>query len=309
MTAELFNTKQPEKHTDPKVSIGMPVFNGEKFIRKALDSLLTQTLTDFELIISDNASTDRTANICKEYAAKDKRITYTRQPENMGMLWNFSFVLNEAKAKYFMWAACDDIWDKGYIGQCVNYLDNKPDVGIVYSRFWVLSRMYPFVRITRFPNMSFLCNDDPFIRVGKFIELDGVTHKANAIYGIWRKNIAKQTIVAFDDVDESFVYLGLDIVQIVYLLSMYKCFQIPSVLFYKTYKRFPPGHWLNIFIRPYVYLKGGHLSKECRIANLKKHFELLQMSLKRSGVWDINYKNMLNANYEKAKKHICEAWL
>jgi glycosyltransferase involved in cell wall biosynthesis len=99
----------------PKVSIGMPVYNGERFIRKALDSLLAQTFTDFELIISDNASTDGTFEICKEYVAKDKRIKYIRQIENKGMNFNFIFLCRIARGDYFMWAASDDLWDREFI--------------------------------------------------------------------------------------------------------------------------------------------------------------------------------------------------
>lgn len=101
--------------TAPLVSIGMPVYNGEKFIREALDSLLAQTFTDFELIISDNASTDSTEAICREYASRDARICYIRQTENMGAAQNFQFVLNQAGGKYFMWAAHDDIWDEKWL--------------------------------------------------------------------------------------------------------------------------------------------------------------------------------------------------
>jgi len=99
----------------PIVSIGMPVFNGEPFIREALDSLLAQTFTDFELIISDNASTDNTERICREYCSKDKRIRYVRWPENRGGFKNFKFVLDEAAGKYFMWAAADDAWNIDWI--------------------------------------------------------------------------------------------------------------------------------------------------------------------------------------------------
>jgi len=99
----------------PQVSIGMPVYNGEPFISEALVSLLEQTFTNFELIISDNASTDGTESICRNYAAKDKRIRYVRQAENRGALANFQFVLDEALGEYFMWAAADDVWDSQWI--------------------------------------------------------------------------------------------------------------------------------------------------------------------------------------------------
>ena len=99
----------------PQVSIGMPVYNGEPFISEALDSLLDQTFTDFELIISDNASTDSTEAICRQYAAKDSRIRYVRQAENLGAPANFQFVLDQAVGKYFMWAAADDLQTPNYI--------------------------------------------------------------------------------------------------------------------------------------------------------------------------------------------------
>ena len=88
MATEFSRIQQPEEKATPKVSIGMPVYNGEGFIHKALDSVQAQTFSDFELIISDNASTDATAEICKEYERRDKRIQYIRQPKNMGALFN-----------------------------------------------------------------------------------------------------------------------------------------------------------------------------------------------------------------------------
>lgn len=105
-----------------RVSIGMPVYNGEKFLREALDSLLSQTYQNFELIISDNASTDETERICLEYAQKDSRIRYIRQLINNGPIANFQFVLDKAEGEYFMWAAHDDIWDSSFIEAGVDAL-------------------------------------------------------------------------------------------------------------------------------------------------------------------------------------------
>ena len=99
----------------PVVSIGMPVFNGALFIREALDLILGQTFRDFELIISDNASTDETKAICLEYAARDPRIRYVRQVENLGAIANLQFVLDQAVGEYFMWAAYDDLRSKKFI--------------------------------------------------------------------------------------------------------------------------------------------------------------------------------------------------
>ncbi|MDT8375599.1 MAG: glycosyltransferase family A protein [Mariprofundaceae bacterium] len=111
----------------PKVGIGMPVFNGEQFISSALDSILGQSFADFELIISDNASTDGTERICREYAARDRRIRYLRQPANIGAAANFKAVLDEACSEYFMWAACDDVRSPDFIEVNLNFLTLNPE--------------------------------------------------------------------------------------------------------------------------------------------------------------------------------------
>lgn len=99
----------------PAISIGMPVFNGAEHLQEALDSLIRQTFTNFELIISDNCSTDRTAEIVQRYADADPRIRSVRQQENIGGLPNFRFVLEAARAEFFMWAAYDDWRDPNYL--------------------------------------------------------------------------------------------------------------------------------------------------------------------------------------------------
>ena len=125
---------QEQRHT-PKVSIGMPVFNGDKFIREALDSLLAQTFTDFELIISDNASTDRTEAICREYAARDPRVRYVPQSENRGATANFQFVLDEAVGEYFMWAATDDTRHQEFLRLALTVFESDNDCGLVFCDY------------------------------------------------------------------------------------------------------------------------------------------------------------------------------
>lgn len=122
-----------ELHIAPKVSIGMPVFNGEKYLKEAIDSILSQSFTDFELIISDNASTDITQSICEEYALRDARIRYVRQPVNQGALANFQFVLDQAKGEYFIWFAHDDRWDPTFFSRAIEILESDGDCGLVFS--------------------------------------------------------------------------------------------------------------------------------------------------------------------------------
>lgn len=107
----------------PRVSIGMPVFNAEKYLQNSLDALLSQTYSNFELIISDNASLDKTKEICEQYAKNDKRIKYILQTENIGVTKNFQFVFDQAVGQYFMWAAADDIRSSCFIEKNINFLD------------------------------------------------------------------------------------------------------------------------------------------------------------------------------------------
>ena len=94
---------------DPKISIGMPVYNGENYLAQALRAILSQTFTDFELIISDNASTDATQRICETFAAEDSRVRYFRNSRNIGIEPNFNAAFEPARGKYFMWTAHDDL--------------------------------------------------------------------------------------------------------------------------------------------------------------------------------------------------------
>ena len=110
----------------PRVSIGLPVYNGENFLAEAIYSILAQTCEDFELIISDNASTDGTSKICLAYAAMDSRIRYYRQLRNRGAIANFNFVYERATGRYFKWAAHDDIIAPTFLERCVDVLEHEP---------------------------------------------------------------------------------------------------------------------------------------------------------------------------------------
>ncbi|HJT35973.1 MAG TPA: glycosyltransferase family 2 protein, partial [Pirellulales bacterium] len=113
----------------PSVSIGVPVYNGQNYLAEALDSLLAQTFGDLEIVISDNASTDRTEEICREYAARDSRVRYYRQAENRGAGWNFSEVFRLSRGEYFKWAAHDDLCAPTLVERCVERLE--ADRGLV----------------------------------------------------------------------------------------------------------------------------------------------------------------------------------
>ena len=109
-----------------KITIGLPVYNGDKFIHNAINSLLKQSYTNFELIISDNGSTDQTESICRNFAQADKRIKYTRHETNSGYVWNFNSVLQQADTEYFMWASADDVWHPEFIERNIMFLEKNP---------------------------------------------------------------------------------------------------------------------------------------------------------------------------------------
>jgi glycosyltransferase involved in cell wall biosynthesis len=164
----------------PKVSIGMPVYNGEKFIREALDSLVVQTFTDFELIISDNASTDNTESICHEYAARDARIRYVRQPVNKGPLVNFQYVLENAIGEYFVFNAADDFRSN----DCIEYYLSKiGDAGGVFSTYATTNRKDRSLIVAKIPILSMNQTREESSR--KFF----ISNRPSFFYGLYRRSI------------------------------------------------------------------------------------------------------------------------
>jgi glycosyltransferase involved in cell wall biosynthesis len=119
----------------PRVSFGLPVFNGQTYIREAIESVLAQDMTDLELVISDNGSTDTTEQICRDAAARDSRVRYHREEINRGGDWNFRRVQELSSAPYFTWIASDDLKSVDFARRCLDVLEDAgPDVVMAYSR-------------------------------------------------------------------------------------------------------------------------------------------------------------------------------
>ena len=109
----------------PTVSVGLPVFNGARYLAEAVESILGQTLEDLELVISDNGSTDATEELCRGYAADDRRVRYVRQPRNRGASWNFNEVFWLSRGRYFHWHPHDDVLEPAFLRLCVEALEAK----------------------------------------------------------------------------------------------------------------------------------------------------------------------------------------
>ena len=126
---------QGHSHEGPLVSVGMPVYNGEAYLVSAVDSILSQTFTDLELIISDNASTDATESICRQYVDEDSRVRYIRTPDNRGAMWNFNEVFRHARGKYYKPASHDDLHAPQFLERCLDvYREAPSSVVLVYPR-------------------------------------------------------------------------------------------------------------------------------------------------------------------------------
>lgn len=169
------------------VSIGMPVYNAERFIRYALDSLIAQDYTNFELIISNNASTDSTELICLEYARKDSRIKYFCNEFNEGALNNFNKVLKLSQGEYFMWAAHDDLWEKNFITTLVCLLNRSENNVIAFSGLNNINDVGEEIR--QYPHIQQLMADNIFSQVKQYLLQPEYFGKANLIYGLMRKEV------------------------------------------------------------------------------------------------------------------------
>lgn len=122
----------------PLVTLGMPVFNEERFLEESLRSMLVQDYQNLEIVISDNASSDRTERICREFARSDSRIRYHRFDVNQGAAANFKRVMDDARGTYFMWAAGHDRWSPGLVSECVGLLESEPTAVLAYaSSAWI----------------------------------------------------------------------------------------------------------------------------------------------------------------------------
>jgi glycosyltransferase involved in cell wall biosynthesis len=282
-----------ETHT-PRVSIGMPVYNGQSAVRRAIESLLGQSFGDFEIIISDNASTDATGDICREYVGRDNRVQYFRQPENIGAPRNFHFVLDKARGDDFMWAAYDDLWRPQFIEKCLSALERDPEIAVAFTRYWVLSRKYAPLKMRYFPDLSILASDDPFTRVSSYMSMPEFTHKANVIYGLWRREAVREMVDTLRDVADQFAAFGLDVAQVAHVLARSKACQVPEVLFFKTYEGLPPGyitivgHILKRRLLKYKRWKKRHES------NVRNHIEVVRIALARAGADDERYSRFLD---------------
>lgn len=173
-----------------RVFIGMPVYNGERFIARALDSLREQTYLNWSLLISDNSSADKTSQICNQYCAIDDRIKYIRQDVNIGAPGNFKYLLDKAESEYFMWASSDDTWHPDFLTSAVNLLDDNKDIGMAFCN---IVNIDSFDRVIRnYPSFKSFTDSNNIRRVYKYLRSPEILGKANLIYSVYRLDFCRK---------------------------------------------------------------------------------------------------------------------
>jgi glycosyltransferase involved in cell wall biosynthesis len=214
---------------NPRVSIGLPVYNGAEFLAETLDSLLAQTFTDFELIISDNASTDGTGDICRAYAERDPRIRYLRNRENLGAAANYNRVFELSSAEYFKWAAADDLCAPEFLERCVQVLDQDVSVVLCYSRTRAIDEQGN--AIEDYPVKPKAGSPKPQERFHEFV---CVPHPCVAVFGVMRASALKRTRLIGSFASSDRPLLGE-------LSLLGRFYEIPEYLFF--YRNHPQQSW------------------------------------------------------------------
>jgi glycosyltransferase involved in cell wall biosynthesis len=207
----------------PLVTIGLPVFNRERFVRQSIESLLNQTFRDFHLIISDNASTDGTGKICEEYARKDRRVRYFRNSENIGLSPNFNRAFSLSQSPYFKWSTSDDYWAPAMIERALEIMEADRSIVLCYPKTTLVNQEGGDPQ--PYEDNLHLVSDDPKER---FIQLLSRIRLAHQHTGLIRAESLSLTHLLGD-------YPGSDVVLLAELTLYGKFFEIPERLYFRRF--------------------------------------------------------------------------
>jgi glycosyltransferase involved in cell wall biosynthesis len=229
-------------HNQPRLSIGLPVYNGEKFIKEAIDSILAQTFEDFKLIISDNASTDNTEEICRTYVNQDQRIRYFRNEKNIGCACNFNRVFELSSGEYFKWVAYDDLHASNFLIKCIEVLDKDATVILCHSQVYLIDEQGKFLH-----NYDIKLKTDSPKPSERFYELLS-KHLCYQCYGVIRTSALKMTPLMGS-------YGHADGILLLRLGLLGRFHEIPEYLFFA---RIHPQQSMSMFFPDYLLLTNNN---------------------------------------------------
>jgi len=181
-------TKRAMKFNQPRVSIGMPVYNGEKYIEATIDSILSQTYTDFEFIISDNASTDKTQEICLGFQARDPRVHYHRNSINLGAAPNYNHVFELSSSEYFKWADYDDLIAPEFLSKCIEVMDRDPEIVLCFPLSRIINENGEILNDWQYKSDT--SSHEPQIRFRNLLEKPEMAYQ---ISGLMRSSAIRRT--------------------------------------------------------------------------------------------------------------------
>jgi len=187
----------------PLVSIGIPVYNGERYLEQTIDSILSQTYSNFELIISDNGSTDRTQVICEKYGSQDGRIKYHRNEKNLGAAPNYNIVFELSSGEYFKWADYDDLLAPDFISKCVDILNTHPDVAVCFPKAKLIDEHG--IVVDDYEPLPDTSSSNPHVRFRNLILAPD--HHAIQASGLMRADLVKRSVMhgSYSSSDEVFL--------------------------------------------------------------------------------------------------------
>jgi glycosyltransferase involved in cell wall biosynthesis len=211
----------------------MPIYNGERFVAEAISSILAQTYTNFELIICDNASTDRTCEIVAGFAARDPRIRYERNPYNFGAAYNYNRVTALSRGRYIKHAAHDDLLAPTYLERCVAVLESDRGIALAYPQ---MSRIDENGNVLDTFRESLALDDpDPVARWRRFHELIDEGSMCDPVFGLFRADVLLATPVLRS-------VIGADMLLLADIALRGRIAEVPEVLFFE---RWYPGTSVN----------------------------------------------------------------
>ena len=210
------------------VSIGMPIFNGETYLEEAIVSLLSQTYTNLELVISDNYSNDHTRDICLKYQEKDHRIIYFRQDNKIAAEDNFQFVLEHSTGDFFMWAADDDTWDGEWVEKLAHHIE-KYSSAVFGAVQYTSSNGNNINSTANLIKFNFI-NNYPLMRRLKFAYFPSIYGKMILLWGMYPREELMQKSIQMNSKDRE---IGADLMWVFQILSIFSFYHVPGVVFYK----------------------------------------------------------------------------